>query len=247
MNEAQIIGNNALALGTVEPTRLAKPKEEIRLDREVSLIEKKASAVVVASDADFIFAAELTKQVKQMQAQVTEYWEPMRKSTYDAYTSVNKHKKQMLAPLASAEKILKKKMGDYTVAQELQCREREAAMRREAEAEMNRKLDEAAQAEAAGDVAGYEAAMVEAEVMEGVSLSGSVQVAVSKTKGVSRTKTWKIKSIDSAKVPVSFAGMELRPVDEKLVLQLIKASKGKIAIPGVEYEEDFVISVSAKS
>lgn len=49
--------------------------------------------------------------------------------------------------------------------------------------------------------------------------------------------------IDSEKVPISFAGMELRPVDEKLVLQLIKTSKGTISIPGVTYEEDVVISV----
>ncbi len=245
MNEAKIIGNNALALDTTEFTGVVEPEKESKLDREVSLIEKRASTVVVASDADFAFAAELTKQVKQMQAQVTEYWEPMRKSAYDAYTSVNRHKKQMLDPLASAEKILKKKMGDYTVAQERQHREREAAMRREAAAEMNRKLDEAAQAEAVGDVDGYEAAMVGAEVMEDVSLSGGVQMAVPKAKGVSQTKTWKIKSIDGTKVPVSFAGMELRPVNEKLVLQLIKASKGKIAIPGVEYEEDFIISVKS--
>ena len=60
---------------------------------------------------------------------------------------------------------------------------------------------------------------------------------------MSRTKTWKITGIDSSKVPVSFGGVEIRPVDEKLVLQLIKMSKGKIKIPGVEYEEDVIIGI----
>ena len=88
------------------------------------------SSVVVASEEGFVLAGELTKQVKAMQKQVTEYWEPMRKSTYEAYTAVNQHKKEMLDPLASAEKILKRKMSDYTMEQERIRREQEEAMRK---------------------------------------------------------------------------------------------------------------------
>ena len=243
MNEAKTIGNTALVLGTAETAQIGRTEEEGKLDRKVSLIEQKASNMVVASDEGFALASELTKQVKEMQKQVTDYWEPMRKSTYEAYTAVNRHKKQMLDPLESAEKILKRKMGDYTMEQERIRREREEAMRKAAEAEMVRKLDEAAEAEARGDTAGAEFAMAEAEVMEGVSICSGIQAKPQKAKGVSQTKTWKITKIDSEKVPISLNGMELRPVNEKLVLQLIKASKGKIAIPGVEYKEDVIISV----
>ena len=231
MNEAKVVGNNALVLGTKQsPSRV-----EEQLDEEVSLIEQKATALSVETDDDYIIASELTKQVKQMQKQVTDYWEPMRKSTYEAYTAVNQHKKQMLDPLAAAEKILKRKIGDFAKKKE--------QLRLQQEEAMDRKLDEAAEAEASGDAIGAEFAMAEAELMEGVSVSGGVQASVPKVKGVSRSKTWKITKIDSEKVPISFAGMELRPVDEKLVLQLIKTSKGTISIPGVTYEEDVVISV----
>ena len=147
MNEAKTIGNTALVLGTAETAQIGRTEEESKLDRKVSLIEQKASNMVVASDEGFALASELTKQVKEMQKQVTDYWEPMRKSTYEAYTAVNRHKKQMLDPLESAEKILKRKMGDYTMEQERIRREREEAMRKAAEAEMVRKLDEAAEAE----------------------------------------------------------------------------------------------------
>lgn len=115
MNEAKTIGSNAIVLDT---RTVGSRVEEQQLDREVSLIEQKASAVVVETDEDYVAASELTKQVKQMQKQVTDYWEPMRKSTYEAYTAVNQHKKQMLDPLASAEKILKKKIGDFTKKRE---------------------------------------------------------------------------------------------------------------------------------
>lgn len=245
MNEAKVVGNNALVLGTAGSAKIGRPEEESKLDREVSKIEQQASAVVVSSEEDFALAGELTRQVKEMQRQVTEYWEPMRKSTYDAYTSVNKHKKQMLDPLTSAEKILKRKMSDYTKEQERILREQEEARRKAAEAEMNRKLEEAAEAEANGDALGAEMAMAEAEVMDSIT-AGADKSFAPKAKGVSQTKTWKIKSIDSSKVPVSIAGIEIRPVDERLVLQLIKASKGSITIPGVEFEEDVIISVSSK-
>lgn len=243
MNDAKVVGNNALVLGTAEPPQIERPEEENKLGRQVSLIEQQASSVVVASEEGFVLAGELTKQVKAMQKQVTEYWEPMRKSTYEAYTAVNQHKKEMFDPLASAEKILKRKMSDYTMEQERIRREQEEAMRKAAEAEMARKLEEAEEAESRGDAVGAEFAMAEAEVMEGVAVSGGLRPQAPKAKGVSQTKTWKITKIDSEKVPISLNGMELRPVDEKLVLQLIKASKGRISIPGVEYKEDVIISV----
>ena len=242
MNEAKTVGSSALVLDTAGPDELARPPEEAKLDQEVSLIEQRASSVVIASDSDFAAAGEMTRQVKDMQKQVTEYWEPMRKSTYDAYTAVNQHKKDMLDPLAKAERILKQKMGAYSKEQERIRREQEEAMRKAAEAEMARKLEEAEEAESRGDAVGAEMAMAEAEVAEGIVVGG-VQPKAPKVKGVTQTKTWKITGIDHEKVPVNFAGMELRPVDEKLVLQLIKTSKGKIVIPGVTYEEDVIIGI----
>ena len=242
MNEAKTVGSSALVLDTVDPEELARPPEEAKLDREVSLIEQRASSVVIASDDDFAAAGEMTRQVKEMQKQVTEYWEPMRKSTYAAYTAVNQHKKDMLDPLAKAEKILKLKMGDYS--NELEPIPTKLVVPRggPARAVLPRKMAEAAEAEANGDSLGAEMAMAEAEVAEGIAVGG-ITARAPKVKGVTQTKTWKITGIDPEKVPVNFAGMELRPVDEKLVLQLIKTSKGKIVIPGVTYEEDLVIGI----
>ena len=235
MNEAAVIGNNALVLDTKE--------EENKLGRQVSLIEQKAESVVVDSDDGFAYAGELTKQVKQMQAKVTDYWEPMRETTYEAYKSVTDHKKEMLDPLASAEKILKKKMGAYTLQKEKERREREEELRRQAEAEMNRKLEEAAKAESEGDALGAEMAMTEAEVMENVATTAVIKPEAPTMKGVSTTKTWKITKVDPTTVPTHVQGVEIRPVDEKAVLRLIKATKGAIKIPGITYEEDVSVSV----
>jgi len=223
-------------------TKIINNPAEEAMGREVSAIEAKAMALVVADNAGYAAAGEYLKDIKRMQKQVKEYWEPLRVSTKKAYDDVIGKRKEMVVPLDGAEKILKGKMGDYASRLEEERRKREAAMKRLAQQEMERKFAEAAEAEAAGDVSAAEYAMAEAEVMEGVSISGSAGVASPKVEGVSRRKTWEIINIDSADVPVNFNGMELRPVDEKAVMALIKASKGKIQIPGIQYKETYTIS-----
>ena len=128
-------------------------------------------------------------------------------------------------------------MGDYLMEQERIRREAEEAARRAAEEERERKLKEAMALEAAGDKEGAEAAVEEAVVMDeatGYSVPAPVK---SKVSGVSTSKDWEITNIDTAKVPVNFSGMELRPVDQAAVIRLIRASKGIIAIPGIAYRE----------
>ncbi len=224
-------------------TALKVEESEGDLKREVTLAEQQAQSVTVASDEEYASAGEFTKSVKKMQKKVKEYWEPLRVSAKATYDDILARKKQMLDPLESAEKILKSKMSAYSMEKEKKRKAQEEAMRKLAEQEMARKLEEAAKAEAAGDSLGAEYAMAEAEVMEDVSISGGIRSQAPKANGVSQSKTWKITSIDSSLVPVTFSGVEIRPVDEKAVMRLIKESKGTISIPGVQYEETVSISI----
>ena len=224
-------------------TALKVEESEGDLKREVTLAEQQAQSVTVASDEEYASAGEFTKSVKKMQKKVKEYWEPLRVSAKATYDDILARKKQMLDPLESAEKILKSKMSAYSMEKEKKRKAQEEAMRKLAEQEMARKLEEAAKAEAAGDSLGAEYAMAEAEVMEDVSISGGIRSQAPKANGVSQSKTWKITSIDSSLVPVTFSGIEIRPVDEKAVMRLIKESKGTISIPGVQYEETVSISI----
>lgn len=228
-------GNNALAVQPVEQ----------ELNDETALVVQQAKNVVVTTDAQYAAAAEMTKTVKQVAKRVKEYWEPLRVAAKATYDGVLGRKKEMLDPLEGAEKILKGKMSTYSVEKERKRKAQEEAMRRLAAQEVERKLEEAAAAEEAGDTAGVEYAMAEAEVMEGVSSNGSITAQAPKAAGVSQSKMWKITDIDSAKVPVIFGGIEIRPVDERMVMRLIKESKGTIQIPGVQYEESVAISVRA--
>lgn len=236
MNEAMATrGSNALVLDTAERS----------LGEEVSLVEQNASSVIVHDNASYEQAAQITKSLKQMQKKVKDYWEPLRVSAKKTYDDVLGKKKKMLDPLEQAEKILKGKMATYMAQQERERREREEAARRAAQAETDRKLAEAAALEQQGDAMGAEMAMAEAEVYDDASVGITVASKAPKVEGVSTSKVWKITSIDPSKVPVEIAGMVIRPVDEKVVLNLIKATKGQIKIPGIEFAQDISVSIRA--
>ena len=220
---------------------------ENSLGKEVSLIEQEAEALVVNNDEDFKNASDLARSVKTMQKKVTEYWEPMRTSTKKAYDDVLAHKKEMLDPLKSAEDILKCKIAEYTERLQEEQKAREEELKRLAQEESDRKLAEAIECQKNGDSAGYDAAMAEAEVMDGMAVRDiTVATAKPKAEGVSMSKTWKIVAIDEKMVPTNFFGAVIRPVDQSAVMALIKASKGKIQIPGIVYEETVSVSVRSK-
>ena len=119
----------------------------------------------------------------------------------------------MLQPLSNAEKILKQTMGAYISEQERIRREAEEAARRAAQAEVERRLQEAIALEAQGKTSAADAAVEEAEIMDEMSNVVSVAAEKPKAEGVTTKKDWEIESIDSSKVPVLVAGVELRPVD----------------------------------
>ena len=214
-----------------------EPVDEQQLTQEVTDIEFRAESFVIQTPEDYEAAGEFGKLLKRKAAEVTGFFKPMKDSAYQAHKAVCDREKAMLTPLKNAEKIVKKTMGDYLMEQERIRREAEEAARRAAEEERERKLKEAMALEAAGDKEGAEAAVEEAVVMDeatGYSVPASVKPKVS---GVSTSKDWEITGIDTAKVPVNFSGMELRPVDQAAVIRLIRASKGSIAIPGIAYRE----------
>lgn len=228
-------------VATIEmPAEVEKEKE---IKQEISTVELTAKEMVILSDADCERAAEFGKNIKKQAKVVTDFFKPMKDSAYRAHKAICDREKTMLKPLQEAEKILKCSMKNYYQEKERKRLELEAKLRREAEEERERKLNEAAELEMAGEKEAAEAALLDAQVTEEIAVNTSVIAGPVRTKGVTNTKDWEIQSIDKEKVPVVFAGMEIRPVDEKAITRLIRASKGTIQIPGVTYKESIKISV----
>lgn len=232
-----VIGSNALEIEQEAP--------EKELGIEATAIVELAEATVIATQKDYEAAAGTLREVKRLQKKVKEYWEPLRVAAKSSYDGVLAKKKQMTEPLDKAEGILKGAMSGYTAELEKKRKAQEEAMRRAAQMEADRMMEEAIAAEAAGDTVGAAAAMEEAEVMDEVAATGKVIASAPKATGVSQSKAWKIVSIDPDKVPIKVGVVEVRPVDQAAVMRLIRESKGTVQIPGVLYEESVTISVRA--
>lgn len=216
---------------------------EAALEERAQAVHGLALSATVRDDADYRECGELVRRIKGLQKEVEAYWEPLRVSTKEAYDVVLHSRKIMLDPLKEAEKVLKDKMGAYTLALEKARKAERDSMRRDAEAERERLLQQAEEAEASGDIEGAAYLRAQADIMDGVAVTGGVQTSTPRADGVSQSRSWKIVSIDSAAVPIACEGTELRPVDEKAVMRLIRASKGTVQIPGVVYEETVTVSV----
>lgn len=222
------------------PAELVREEE---LQQSNSLVERRAKELKILTNEDYEKAAEFGQKIKIQAKVVTDFFKPMKDSAYKAHKAVCDREKAMLKPLQEAERILKGSIAAYQKEQERKKRELEERMRLEAEAERDKKLSEAAAAEEAGNLAEAEMALAEAQMVETVAASTTVVMNTPKTKGIGTAKDWEIESIDREKVPVVFSGVEIRPVDEKAIMRLIRATKGSIQIPGIKYKETAKVSI----
>lgn len=228
-------------VATIEvPTEAAK---EVEIKQEVGLVEVRAKEMIISTDTEYEQAAEFGQQIKTKAKVVTDFFKPMKDSAYQAHKAVCDREKTMLKPLQDAEKTLKKSMTAYLQEKERKRKELEAKLQKEAEAERERMLNEAADLEAAGKTEEAETVLMEAQVTESVATKAMVVMDVPKARGVSSSKDWEIESVDKEKVPMNFAGVEIRPVDEKAILRLIRASKGSLQIPGIKYAETMKMGI----
>lgn len=226
---------------TLVATMSQEVLNEQQLSQEITGIEFQAESFVILTDEDYAAAGEFGKLLKRKATEVISFFRPMKDSAYQAHKAVCDREKDMLTPLRNAESAIKKTMGSYLIKQEHKCWEAEEVSRREAEVERERKFLEATELEKTGDKEKAETAMTEAIVMDEAT-TYSVSAAPPKVDGVSASKDWEIVEIDPSLVPLAIAGMELRPVDQTAVMRLIRASKGKIEIPGIVYHEVTKIS-----
>ncbi len=212
-----------------------KTVAEAEMSREVTAVEERAGQITIATQSDYEDAAAFGRLIKQKSAQIIEFFAPMKKSAHEAHQNICTREKEMLAPLIAAEKTVKQVMGNYVMEIERKRREEEERVKRLAEAEAEKKLQEAMALEASGKKDEAEAALMEADIVDSASRNVVVEAQKIKADGTSSSIDWEITAVDG-KVPVDFAGMCIRPVDTKAILKLIRASKGQIKIPGISYK-----------
>ena len=212
------------------------------LTTRIGAIVKQAHDILVESDADVKTAAEMTRAIKSMGKTIKDAYEPLRVEAKARYDAVLEERNLFTKPLYEAEGVLKGKVLQYDEIKRKRAKEEAARLRAMAEEEARKKADEAERAAADGDVIGAEMARLEADALNATAQNATVVNSDAQADGMSRRRaTYRLTKVDPSAVPVEIAGAVIRPVDEKAVIALIKASKGSIKIPGIEYEE--VVSI----
>lgn len=215
---------------------------ESALKTEAISLEVRADALSVTNDEEYQDAAEFLKTLKNQAGKIKDFFKPLKEAAHKTHKELCDREKLMLDPIAKAEFVVKKAVAGYLAEQERKRKEAEERAQKAAREEVDRRLAEAVALEDQGKIEEAAAAAEEAEIIDSAAVAVPVSPC-SKVKGVRSSKDWEIVSINDASVPVAIAGTVIRPVDDKAIMRLIRASKGTIKIPGVTYKEVMKMSV----
>ena len=220
---------------------------ELSIERQLEvsgqLTVKRANELKVESNEEYDEAGNLLIQLRTQQKRIKEYWKVPKAAAHSAHSTICEREKEMLEPLVKAEEAIKGAMAKYHNEIERARKEAEEAAQKAKDQEMERLLEQAIEAEEAGD---KEKAALNAAMAEMISdmkpISG---FDAPKVKGVGVRKTWKARIVDAAAVPAYYNGIEIRKIDMTQVNALARMSKGLFSIPGIEFYEDSSVSVRA--
>ena len=225
-------GNNLIpakvVIDELEATRLAA-----RASAELARVK----ALNIITPADYDAAVAIAKGTKETRKVIEEFFEPVKKEASKILDDIRSRAKAVCNPLDEAEKVIKCKMLAYQQEQRRKAEEAEKAAAEARKKAADDLLAQAVEAEESGDSLTAQI-MTEAAASAESGKIGSVVVSAPKVQGVQVRKTWKAKIVDDAAVPVTFAGMCLRPVDMPTLNKLASTSKGTMQVPGVVFYQD---------
>jgi len=170
--------------------------------------------------------------IRKIRGRIKDVFEPMKKKSYAAYKEILNKYKEVEAPAIKAEKYCDGLLSDYFAEQR---RKREEAERKRLEEERKRKeeeerrLQEAMEAEEKGDKEKADKIINESAEEENNSKPEVEIPEKPKLNNVHTRLDYDFKIVDPESIPRQY----MVP-DEKLIRRVVKASKGKIDIPGIK-------------
>ena len=195
------------------------------------IIAQAKAEITVVDQASYIAANDLIGKLQTVRKEVIARFKEPKSKAAEAHKAVCELEKSFLAPVDEKIRLLKDSTTAWYAAEQ---RRKEAESERQCK-ESEQYAELAAEAESCGDgdtatAAVFEAVMAKAEV-----------TAMPKVAGTVMRETWKAVVIDENKVPREYLMVNLGALDA-----VAKATKGKIAIPGVKFEKVYINSTRSK-
>ncbi len=141
-------------MSAAEAAKVIPLNEEIELSNQALTLYERVTMLTINDQASYEGAAELGKQLKELEKKITDYFEPLRVAAKSSYDAVLEKKKTELTPVMEAMTALRATMNVFVREQERirQEEERKARIRAEEDAkrEQEKLLAQAAKAEEKG-------------------------------------------------------------------------------------------------
>ena len=220
--------------------------DELQLKTAAQHALDTATSLKVLSQTDYERAGETRKDIKAMLSSIKNYWGPKKDQAHQLHKALVQAEKDMTSPLEQADKMIDQRMGEYRREIERQRMEAEKERRRiEEEArraaeEAQRLIDEASQKEELDEDDAEILMIAREEVETKIAAYESIKEAPAEVKmqGISVRRTWKARVVDPGLVPISVAGIMIRPIDESVLNKIAVNSKGAFECPGVEFYQE---------
>ena len=211
---------------------------EIRV--EITALPDSARTVQIDDEASFISASALLVRIKLLRTTIERLMRPHLQRIVRVHRALLEDRRQLEAPLASAEMILKRRLAAFTLAEE----ERRVidARRQMAAVEEARSTRVWAEVEAL-DTAGSheEAADLVAEFVHTPAPIVMVTPPRLKAQGITCREVWRYEVVDAARVP-----REYLTIDHGKLGSVVRALKSAADIPGVRIWPERTIATTGR-
>ncbi len=202
----------------------------------VDLKVQDAKAVIILGQADYEYAVEMLRGIKEYRKKLDARYRPIQQKTKEANQLALQHIRDYEVPLNEAVRIINSSMSKYVTKKEADRQAEQDRIRRETEAKereaIKRDLEECGldKKEAAEESERMEVYTPEVEIED--------TTKTEKTDKISYRETWKFEIEDVSIIPAEY----MIP-DEKKIGAVVRALKNNINIAGVRiYVEKSVIN-----
>lgn len=222
----------------VETKAIALPDTKSVDTKALAAIEA-AKGIMISNRPTYEHAGSFLVGLKAIEKEINDTFDPVIKSAYEAHKAAIAARDKHRSPIIEAEKIVKLKMGEFQKVEEKRLREEEERLRemarQEEEAERNRMADRLIE---------------EGRPEEALALLGQQvetppiimpEMTAPKIKGVMTRTVWKFRIKDEKLIPRDYL-----VVDEVKIGKMIRATEGKIEIPGIEVYQEKEIAVGGR-
>jgi len=217
------------------------PPEVVEKAREAESLLRQVTSLTITDNQQYQTAGDFLKKVKSRYKDIEDDRKTITAPMNAALKAINNYFKTPQTVLLQAESFLKKALVSYHTEQERKAQQEQARLnelaRRDAEKKAIQLEAQAQKALKKGQTEKAEDLMTVKDTI--VPVAVVAPSAPPKTSGQSFKTVWKWVVTDAALIPRSYMVL-----DEKQLNAIAKAGiKGAMAIPGVEFKEDTVMSV----